>query len=456
GLKVWTVRFGAALWGIADLIAIAIVAAELIDLRAAAIAAMLVALSPWHLVASRFGHEAITASATISWAVAVFLAAIRRQHGSWLIASGLLFGISLYSYSIARLATPLLMVALAALFRREIRAMARAGVAAVEIFALVAIPQIWTLAVRGAATQAHFRQLSVLSQPDGIWIFLRNWLASFGPAFLLGGGSRLVRHSGGLPLLWPSEAILAALGLAAILDLRWRKAALLLAVWVAIAAVPGALIAPAPTPHPLHDLLMAVPLSLLAALGTVFVLDLSIWTRPTTITLARTGCAVLGAAAAILVFAQGIGTAAKYFSNFSDGHEWLFQYGAQEVITQAERLAPPGSPIVIPLTFNQPYIYVLFFNSYPPRDFFSKQVVGKERLFGSVLAFDRYRFGDPYRAYRSLPHGVFVFPKSIVVPDDPMQAFAPPGEKTVEFPPPPAFPAATIASGRDAFSIVVK
>ncbi|MGH7813910.1 MAG: glycosyltransferase family 39 protein [Candidatus Binataceae bacterium] len=456
GLKPWAVRFGAAIWGIADLIAIALIAAELIDIRAAAIAVSLLALSPWHLIASRLGHEAITSSATISWAAALFITGVKRREAKWLIASGPIFGLSLYSYPITKLAAPLIIGWLAILYWRELRTMARAAAVAAGIFMLAAIPQAGLLFAHGAAMQAHFRQLSVLGGAGGIAGLVRNWIASFGPAFLFGGGGLLTLAPDGMALLWPMEAVLAMAGLAALFNPRRCRTALLLTGWIAVAAMPGAMIRPAPAAHPLHDLLMAVPVSLLAALGGIFLLDLELWKRAGRTAVRRAGCATLAGLAAILVIGQGICSTRTYFSGFSAGHEWLFQYGAEPAVRNAKRLAPPGAPIVIPLSFNQPYIYVLFFNAYPPRRFFSKTVVGKERLFGSVLGFDRYRFGDPWRAYRELPHGAFVFPRTIVAPANPMRAFAPRNERVIAFPALPAPPAMTIRAGRDVYEIVVK
>src|SRR5271156_255672 len=69
GLDAASVRFGAALWGIADLVALALLGWLMFGMRGAVLAVVLTALSPWHLPLSRFGHEAITAAATCVWRV---------------------------------------------------------------------------------------------------------------------------------------------------------------------------------------------------------------------------------------------------------------------------------------------------------------------------------------------------------------------------------------------------
>ncbi|HUO04666.1 MAG TPA: glycosyltransferase family 39 protein [Candidatus Binataceae bacterium] len=464
GLKPWIVRLGAALWGIADLIAIGLLCAELLDPSAAVVAVFLVAVSPWHLMLSRFGHEAITASATVDWAIAGFLVAINRRDQRWLTASAILFGLSLYSYSITKLFTPLIIVWIAILYRREIKPLARSAINSTKWFVLIVIPQLWLLIARGGTIQAHYRQMSVLSGENGIGRLAFNWLDHFSPSNLFGTGSSVFGAPHDLTLLFAGQAILSAIGFSALLSHQWRKEAIFLIGWLAAAAIPGAMIKPAPSLHPLHDILLVVPWAILSALGMVVLLSLRKATAsvesepvvPARPRLMRQAGPLIACVAILMVLVQASISAAYYFTGFSETRESFFQYGVKDLIDEAQKLAPPEVPIVMPLTINQPYIYVLFHNSYPPRAFYSKTAVGGEHLFGSVLAFDRYDFGDPWLGFKRLPHGVFVFPKTLVRPQDPMQPFSPAKETVTTFADPPAAPAATFHFGRDVYSIVVK
>ena len=92
GLKTKIVRLGAALWGTLDLAAIACLAGLMLGWPGAAAAAVLAALSPWHLAFSRFGQEAITASATITLAIACFFAWLRWGKTRYLIVSAVFLG----------------------------------------------------------------------------------------------------------------------------------------------------------------------------------------------------------------------------------------------------------------------------------------------------------------------------------------------------------------------------
>ena len=452
GLNPSAVRMGAALWGIADLIAIAFLAAELIDLRAAPIAVILAALSPWHLMMSRLGLEVTAAAATVDWATACFIFAVKRRREKWLIASALLFGISLYSYSTTKLFTPLMIGWLAILYWRELRSMARSAAAAAAAFALAALPQAWLFASRSAEMAARLHQRSFLDEPGWMGRFATNWLDHFRPDFMFGNGDWLFLHPHELVLMYPAQALMAAAGAAMLLLPDYRRKALQLIGWLAVAAMPGAMLTPGSSPHPLHDFLLISPWAILAALGAVGLIDLPYWKREGGPAEMRGAGVAIAGTVMLLALIQGAGTAGYYFTEFPAEKASIFQYGAEELIRNAERLAAPGEPIVIPLTLNQPYIYVLFFDAYPPRRFFSEPVTEDHRLFGQVLAFDRYRFGDPWEEFQKLPHGVFIFPKTLERPfDNP-----PPPSGVHEYPTPPAPPVMTLHFGREAYSIVVK
>src|SRR5579863_5676964 len=101
GLKTEIVRLGAAIWGILDLAAVVSLAGLMLGWPGAAAAAVLGALSPWHLAFSRFGQEAITGSATITLAITCFFTWLSRHKTLYLGLTGVFLGVSLYSYSVA-------------------------------------------------------------------------------------------------------------------------------------------------------------------------------------------------------------------------------------------------------------------------------------------------------------------------------------------------------------------
>src|SRR5271165_3924710 len=203
GLKTTVVRFGAALWGSADLVGAVCLAGLMLGWPGAAAAAVLGALSPWHLAFSRFGQEAITGSATVTWAMVCFLGWINWRKPWCLILSAVLLGLSLYSYSVVKLFTPLIAGLLTILYWRELKQARLKPFIALSLIALIAIPQIVLTLRHPAEMQARYNQMSLLRYmatcpdcpPNAVlassvttWAKIENvtanWAGYFSPSYL--------------------------------------------------------------------------------------------------------------------------------------------------------------------------------------------------------------------------------------------------------------------------------
>lgn len=414
GLSPWVVRLGAALWGISDLVALALIGALMMGWTGAAAAVAIAAVSPWHLPLSRFGHDAITAPVVATWAVLCFLIAIRRRDSNWLIASAAVFGLSLYTYAIAKAFTPLMAPFLVLTYWREVRAMRGRAMAAAAVLVVIALPVAWLTWRQSAEMQARFNQLSVLNQGGTGLDLARNFgralLSHFSRSFLFVRGDwYVVNHPPGFGQLLPAQAAMVVLGLGSLMDARYRKFAVVLLGWLAAAAVPGALTVYAP--HALRDSIAMEPWTLLSALGIVYLLELPIWRRAARLVLAS-------ALMALFAF-EGARFVTFYFRDYPQIAARDFQYGIKQAMEAVKRLDADHRPVVITPSINQPYIYVLFFKLCRPEVFQRARVVQVPMLFGPVLAFDRYLFADPRAAFAALPHGVFVFTGSDATPVPP-------------------------------------
>src|SRR5579875_3306368 len=161
----------------------------LVGLRGALIATALMAFSPWHLPLSRMGHEAITASATVTLAMACLLLAVRRQRGRWLLMAGLFLGAALYSYAITKAFVPLMMVWIALIYWRQLAAMRRWALGAAALTLLSAVPQALVLWRHPTLTMARYHSMApgaVLHQDLAhvALIIVHSWALSFDPRFL--------------------------------------------------------------------------------------------------------------------------------------------------------------------------------------------------------------------------------------------------------------------------------
>ena len=458
GLKPSVVRLGAALWGIVDLVAITVLAGLIMGWPAAAAAALFGALSPWHLSISRYATEEIVGSCTITLGMLFFFLWLRWRQGRWLLLSGALFGLSLYSYAITKAFLPPLIVLLTALYWHELRAMRLKAVAAAAIVLLLAVPQAVLLLHHTAEMQARFNVLSLFhtiatcpacdpakagatGRPFFYQLigFAANGLSYFTPSFLFLVGDRgshwAMLHPPGFGQLMPEQAPLILLALVGVISVRRRKITLLLAGWLIVATLPAALTIPEgafapdagamPTPHvmanypvlrtPLtpalllshpdsrHAVLAMAPWILLSALGFVVLLE---WTSR---------MPALRAAATALILAGAIFHSAQfvryYFRDYPALAAPYFQDGIGPALQAVDKLDDGHQPIVITPRINEPYIYVLFFERYPPAKF-----TGLSPFF---IAFDRYSFADPNWAYARLFHGIFVYSGSDQLPKSP-------------------------------------
>ncbi len=411
GLKPAVVRLGAALWGIVDLGATVGLAGLIAGWPAAAAAALIGALSPWQIAFSRFGQEAITGSATVTLAMLCFFGWLGQRKTLYLIASAILFGLSLYSYSVAKVFTPLMIGFITILYRRELGQEWRKAVLALCVIGVIAAPEIALTVKHRAEMQARYNQMSlfnymekcpgcsptVISPNDStlakVENFSANWAGYFTPSFLFFTGDRgdhwSLLHPRGFGQILPEQAPLILIALVALAGARRRRGVLMLVGWLALAAIPAALTVPSgawqpepglPTPyvlmdHPVanvpltpgllfshpesrRDILAMTAWTVLSAVGFVTLIELvSSSSALTTIVV------VLLATGAIF---HGGRFVRAYFRDYPIEAAPYFQYGMEQAIAQTRKLGGDNAQVFITNRMEMPYIYVLFFDRYPP------------------------------------------------------------------------------------------
>ena len=348
---------------------------------------------------------------------------------------------------------PLIVVLAAVLYRRELKQAWPKSLIALFVIVACAVPQGGVTLRHFGQMQAQYQNLSLFN-PDAIctacsreqeslavksipYLLAANFAGNFNPSFLFVNGDLgdhwTMLHPPGFGELLPEQALLVILGLLAAFSRRRRKIAILLVSWLIIAALPATLIKPLgasspepgkmPTPYVLlnaeippapvtpsllfghadsrHDILAVVPWTLLSALGFVVLLDLT-----TAIQLLQAG--VIGLLVCGVTF-HSSQYLRYYFEEFPAIAAPYFQYGIKEFVQTIDRSYSSDLPVVITPRINQPYIYVLFFERYPPASYQQGPVVQQPGLFSPVESFGRYRFVPPQLPLVQLPHGIFVF-----------------------------------------------
>lgn len=86
----------------------------------ALVASFLLTISPWHVYLSRLGHEVNAGLAFSVFAIFSFLKFIKTKKSFWIFSSAAFFSLSFYTYQSLKVFSPLLIVSLGLIFRRQL------------------------------------------------------------------------------------------------------------------------------------------------------------------------------------------------------------------------------------------------------------------------------------------------------------------------------------------------
>ncbi len=344
GLTPLAARLPSALAGLATVLLLYRLVREEHGRRAGALAAALLAVSPWHVLLSRTGYDwnLMPALATLT-----LLLARRCLCGAcsslW---PGLAAAAAFYSYAPLRLLVPLLLAGLLALHWREVRRRGRALLPGAALVLAGALPVALSLTT-GAASR-----LETIGEASG---FARRYAAAWSPRFYLGGahGPELhrLRSTG---LLHGFEVPLLAAGALRVLRRR-SPTGLLLLYWSAVAPLAVSLHRDSPDPI-LTQTLLPVP----QALGGIGAAGLIEWSRR-----GRARWALLVPAlcwGAWSVAAMGKDVYGSYAADSADA----FGAGTGETVREIESLRRGFSDVLVDGRQKLIYAPILFYSRYPP------------------------------------------------------------------------------------------
>ena len=231
------VRLTAALWGIATVLAMFFLGRALMGPLVGLLAALLLAVCPWHLHFSRIGFELITFPLFFTCAVT---ALVRWTQGRRTLAqAAVLLGLCLYTYVPAKLFVPLFAAGFALLYRRALWARRRETLLALALLLVTIAPvAVFDLTHRDLAG-SYFERTTLLGGEGSVWdklrLFADNYREFFSTEFLFrASNDRIIRHSvSDHGELYPFMAPLLLLG-ALVAVLRRDRALLLPQLWLAL------------------------------------------------------------------------------------------------------------------------------------------------------------------------------------------------------------------------------
>ena len=280
GLTVFSIRILSALAGTAACLAVFLLGNEWGGRRTGLVAALFLAVSPWHLLMSRWANQGILMTVFVPLAVWLTWKCVhglgnRSGKRTWGLGIGASFfwALAWNAYAPARLFVPLLLISVLAVEALAWKTNRRAPLAVFLIGSgtvLFISPFLFDILSHWGETQARLRFLAG-DTPFDPAVFAVNYLSHWNPVFLFWSGDSNLRHHffahGQGQMTW-LEGLACLLGIAALVkgEGRWRG---WLVAWLLLAPVPAAITREG-LPHALRTLMVVPALAVLAGVGVDF------------------------------------------------------------------------------------------------------------------------------------------------------------------------------------------
>lgn len=375
----------------------------------ALVSALILAVSPWHIMLSRAAFEANVASFFILTGVWLFLMSLEHKRWYALAFSVLFFVFSVYTFNSARVVSPLLLGILFVINYKNLLTQKKNVVIAIVVGLFILIPFIhFSLTPQ---SRLRFQEVNIFSDVSLVrnanqqiandhnawWskilhnrrvvyvaAYMQHYLDNLSPQFLFiagDGNPKFSTRDVGEMYIW--DLPFFVLG---ILLLMRKKEGLwwFIPVWLLLGIVPAAVARE--TPHALRIENSLPMFQILVAYG--FVEFVSFFKKRN-----RVIAGVLLGILFLFVLYFQHGYYTHYSLEFSS--EW--QYGYQEALSYAKSHESSYNHIVITQALGRPYIYTLFYNKVKPQDF---------RITG-IIKRDAFGFVDVVKV------GKYLFPSSI-------------------------------------------
>ena len=306
GLTPLAVRLPSMIAGSLEIVLIYLVGKEIFSQKAGLYSAILLMLSPWSILQTRFAQETNLSTLTIFAGISGLIFWIRKNKWKYIVYSALFFGLSFYSYHNARLTTPLILLGCLILIMSVKKVSGRQVAAAAIIVILMVLPlMVWMknnpqAIFRRASSQSVFADQGIkgslwkdiVSMPPGypVWlsrlqhnkplyygrVILKGYLSHFDPRFLFFSGDPHERfrtpYSG--VLNW-TMLLFLPIGFVMVVSRCFRGAnsfsLRLIVWWLLIAPVVASLSIIVPNSQHAQDLM--IPLHLVGGIGAALVFE---------------------------------------------------------------------------------------------------------------------------------------------------------------------------------------
>jgi 4-amino-4-deoxy-L-arabinose transferase-like glycosyltransferase len=404
GLSVWSTRLPSAVMGVLAVLGTYFLVKELLKNNThALLSSFLLAISPWSIQFSRIAFEANTGVTLNIWAVAAFLAGLKRR--SLLPVSAVLFALGFYAYHSERIFLPLLLIILAVVYRNDlfVKKHTKSLVLSIIIGILVAAPLIpvvfnQTALLRLRGTSSFTDQTGLLSRDitkleqdqkagDRIGQLLDNrrivyvktviggYLSHFSLKWLFLTGDNQRHHAPDMGLLYLWELPFLLYGIYRVLKYRKGSESMVLFGWLLIAPV-----AASPTtglPHAVRTLVFLPVFQIFTAVGLAHFAA-----RWRLVTL------LFG----IFILFNILYYFDMYFVQMNPEVSRYWQYGYKDAVDYSERIKGKYQKVVVSTTLEQSYMFFLFYAKYDPAKYLSAGGTKSGSFEEADNHFDTYEF----------------------------------------------------------------
>jgi 4-amino-4-deoxy-L-arabinose transferase-like glycosyltransferase len=426
-LTVFSIRAMAAFWGWWAVVFIYRLARDMFNQEIALVSALMMALSPWHIVFSRLGVEvsgplltSVIAGIDFSWRW------FQSQKNIWLLLSGFAFSISIYSYTVAQAFTPLMLITLTIVFWSRLRDTIKIGLATLLLIGLLILPLAITL-VSNPLSWNRLQTIGILKPPyrTSIPLFFSQWLGYFTPSFLFWqGDSNPIHHPPGSgQLLW-IDVLLIPLGIVRVMTSsvlarkkhgicqrnlvilkttqRTRRAFVIILLWIILGALPAALTRQdMVSANAMRGILSLPGWIILSSIGVDILW--SLWQNIPGYTAIFRGLSISFYILNALFVLQ------FYFMTYPKLYARAFEYGIQQVMHYVFEHEEEYNKIILTDWISQPHIFAVFYNRYDPYEFQRNHAPYGDRLSEKLTAWGhKYEAGNVETLYDKLEHGLFV------------------------------------------------
>jgi len=423
GLNDFSVRITPVIYGVLTVLSVYFLTYALFKKKSVALlTAFLVATSAWHIQLTRASFES---SFSVLWVVlGLWLLILGFKKPKYWIVSAIPFAISVYTYNSARVFTPLFLLAILLIYRKEFLKNVKYAVAATILLFVLVAPLI-PIILNGQATD-RYKLVSITNDPGLIpridqarnnsklpplltklvynrvtyvsIYFTENYLAHFTPNFLFISGAGHKQHNvQGMGELYLFQAPFILVGLYFLfkkkVPFRW-----LLLSWLLIAFIPVATTDDS-IPNALRTIIAEPFYELITAYG---IYEVYLWAKDKKIT-----SYVLWGATIILASYNFYHYLYLFYDVYPYKYSEDWQYGYEQAVSYIQKNYSKYDLIVFTRTYGEPYMFTLFYLKYDPAEFQNNPNL--DRFIANnwewVLKFDKFYFpdlGDPGTHYQDI------------------------------------------------------